>query len=87
MSRILREFRNWRDPMPGTRWQRWSDALEQNPHVQATTSQDELYVETIDVYLRISPSVGDQQLAWEGEKVFVVVISKLVSSIRAHDEG
>ncbi|KAI1268811.1 hypothetical protein F5Y18DRAFT_372570 [Xylariaceae sp. FL1019] len=52
MSRILRDLRNWSDPMPGTRWHRWSDSLEQNPHIQATTSSDELYVETIDTILR-----------------------------------
>ncbi len=62
MSRILREFRNWHGPMPGTRWQQWSDALEQNPHVQATTSQDELYVETMDLFLRVNPQYGEQPL-------------------------
>ncbi|OTA54309.1 hypothetical protein K449DRAFT_338767 [Hypoxylon sp. EC38] len=51
MSRILRELRNWGNPMPGTRWQQWADALEQNPHVQATTSQKELYIETLDLFL------------------------------------
>ncbi|KAI0423912.1 hypothetical protein F5Y09DRAFT_348269 [Xylaria sp. FL1042] len=60
MSRILREFRNWHDPIPGTRWQQWSDALEQNPHVQATTSQDELYIETMDLFLRVRPRYGEQ---------------------------
>ncbi|KAI1325258.1 hypothetical protein F5Y16DRAFT_411517 [Xylariaceae sp. FL0255] len=48
MSRILREFHNWHGLAPGTRWQQWADALEHNPHVQATTSLDELYVETVD---------------------------------------
>ncbi|KAI1733552.1 hypothetical protein F4680DRAFT_463044 [Xylaria scruposa] len=62
MSRILREFRNWHDPMPGTRWQQWSDALEQNPHVQATTSQDDLYIETVDLFLRTRPPYGEQPL-------------------------
>ncbi|KAI1175408.1 hypothetical protein F4777DRAFT_550651 [Nemania sp. FL0916] len=59
MSRVLREFRNWQDPMPGTRWQQWSDALERNPHIQATTSQDELYVETVDLFLRARPTCGE----------------------------
>ncbi|KAI1271057.1 hypothetical protein F5Y07DRAFT_406115 [Xylaria sp. FL0933] len=59
MSRILREFRNWHDPIPGTRWQQWSDALEQNIHVQATTSQDELYVETMDLFLRARTRCGE----------------------------
>ncbi|KAI1811151.1 hypothetical protein GGS20DRAFT_588811 [Poronia punctata] len=55
LSRILRGLRSWRDPMPGTRWQQWCDALEQNPHVQATTSLDELYLETVDIFLKIRP--------------------------------
>ncbi|GAP92404.1 putative glutathione transferase protein [Rosellinia necatrix] len=59
MSRILCELRNWR-PIPGTRWQQWSDALEQNPHIQATTSQDELYTETKDIFLRARPQYGEQ---------------------------
>ncbi|KAL7628266.1 hypothetical protein AAE478_002465 [Parahypoxylon ruwenzoriense] len=55
MSRILRELHNWGDPVPGTRWQQWADALEQNPHVQATTSQKELYLETLDLFLNSRP--------------------------------
>ncbi|KAI1431999.1 hypothetical protein GGR50DRAFT_676688 [Xylaria sp. CBS 124048] len=60
MSLILREFRNWSEPMPGTRWHQWSDALEKNPHVQATTSQAELYVETVDLFLKVRPQYGEQ---------------------------
>ncbi|KAI1375553.1 hypothetical protein F4677DRAFT_421641 [Hypoxylon crocopeplum] len=59
MSRILRELRNWGDPMPGTRWQQWADALEHNPHVQATTSQKELYLETLDLFLNSRQPHGD----------------------------
>ncbi|KAI2783504.1 hypothetical protein F4815DRAFT_442373 [Daldinia loculata] len=59
MSRILRELRNWGDPVPGTRWQQWTEALEQNPHVQATTSQKELYIETLDLFLNSRQPHGD----------------------------
>ncbi|KAI1776693.1 hypothetical protein F4818DRAFT_440093 [Hypoxylon cercidicola] len=59
MSRILRELRNWGDPMPRTRWQQWAEALEQNPHVQATTSLDELYVETLDLLLNSRQPHGE----------------------------
>lgn len=62
MSRILRGFRNWRDPMPGTRWQQWADALERNPHVQATTSQDELYIDTVEIFLKSRPLYGEQPI-------------------------
>lgn len=60
MSRILRRLRNWHDPVTSARWQQWSNALEQNTHIQATTSQDELYVETIDLFLRARPQDGEQ---------------------------
>ncbi|KAI1767687.1 hypothetical protein GGR53DRAFT_481190 [Hypoxylon sp. FL1150] len=59
MSRILRELRNWGDPMPGTRWQQWTEALEHNPHIQATTSLDELYIETLDLLLNDRQPHGD----------------------------
>ncbi|KAH9908672.1 hypothetical protein F4778DRAFT_718129 [Xylariomycetidae sp. FL2044] len=52
MSRILRERCGWHDPPPNTRWHHWVDALEQNPHIQATTSTNELYVETFELFLR-----------------------------------
>ncbi|KAI2629376.1 hypothetical protein GGS21DRAFT_492309 [Xylaria nigripes] len=59
MSLILREFRNWSEPMPGTRWHQWSEALAKNAHVQATTSQSELYVETMDLFIRARPQFGE----------------------------
>ncbi|KAI0009087.1 hypothetical protein F4779DRAFT_583744 [Xylariaceae sp. FL0662B] len=59
MSRILREFCNWTDPMPGTRWQQWADALERNPHVQATTSQKEFYIDTLDLFLNSRQPYGE----------------------------
>ncbi|ORY62305.1 uncharacterized protein BCR38DRAFT_438112 [Pseudomassariella vexata] len=52
LSRMLSELRSWSDPMPGTRWHQWVEALEQNPHVQATTSTKDLYLETFDLFLK-----------------------------------
>lgn len=49
LSRVLRPLRGWADPVPGTRWQRWLDALERDAHVVATTSLAELYAETAGV--------------------------------------
>ncbi|XXG98706.1 NineTeen Complex (NTC) component [Hypoxylon texense] len=59
MTRILRELRHWGDPMPRTRWQQWAEALEQNPHVQATTSLNELYIETLDLLLNSRQPHGE----------------------------
>lgn len=46
LSRILGPLHDWAEPAPGTRWQRWLQALEDDVHVKATTSAPELYVET-----------------------------------------
>ncbi|KXJ91950.1 hypothetical protein Micbo1qcDRAFT_233301 [Microdochium bolleyi] len=53
LSRLFPERRKWLAPMPGTRWHQWADALEHNPHVQATTSNIELYTETFDLFSTI----------------------------------
>ncbi|KAK2591401.1 hypothetical protein QQS21_010907 [Conoideocrella luteorostrata] len=52
LSRILRPLRGWTDPVPGTRWNRWLDALEKNSHVKSTTSSSELYLDVVDVLAR-----------------------------------
>lgn len=61
LSRILSDLRHWSDPMPGTRWHVWVAALEHNPHIQATTSHRELYLDTFDVFLHHgrSPNLGE----------------------------
>lgn len=61
LSRVLRPLRAWPEPEPfggsGSRWQRWLDALEVDVHVRATTSADDLYVDTADVLMRRQPGV------------------------------
>ncbi|KAL7820455.1 hypothetical protein V8C44DRAFT_83469 [Trichoderma aethiopicum] len=42
------------DATPGTRWHRWVDALERNPHIKATMSTDEFYLDTVDLLLQSS---------------------------------
>lgn len=59
LSRILSELRSWSPPMPGTRWNQWVEALEQNPHIQATTSLKELYTETFDLFLNTRQPHGE----------------------------
>ncbi|KAI0136291.1 hypothetical protein BJ170DRAFT_688758 [Xylariales sp. AK1849] len=51
LSRVLGQLRNWTDPVPGTRWHQWVEALEQNPHIHATISNKEVYVDTIELFL------------------------------------
>ncbi|KAM0259561.1 hypothetical protein ACHAQJ_003287 [Trichoderma viride] len=42
------------DPAPDTRWHRWLDALERNPHVEATMSMDDFYLDTADLLIQTS---------------------------------
>ncbi len=47
LSRILAPLQQWTDVPSSTRWQQWIAAIEQNPHVQATTSSADMYTETV----------------------------------------
>ncbi|PQE25861.1 glutathione transferase protein [Rutstroemia sp. NJR-2017a BBW] len=44
-SRVLKHYRGWTDPPPGSRWAVWFDAVENNEFVKSTTSNDDLYTE------------------------------------------
>ena len=50
LSRVLKPYRNWPDPEPGSRWARWVDAIEGDVDVRATTSSDELYLDSYERY-------------------------------------
>lgn len=48
LPRILQSFQGWEPPAPGSRWDSWLQALEDNEHVKNTTSATTLYVKTTD---------------------------------------
>lgn len=50
LNRVLKPYRGWPDPEPGSRWAEWVEAIEKNEHVQATTSTDELYLDSYERY-------------------------------------
>lgn len=50
MRRVLKPYRGWPDPEPGTRWAAWVEAIERNEGVKATTSGDELYLDSYERY-------------------------------------
>ena len=50
LSRVLKPYRGWPDPEPRTRWQNWVNAIENNPSVKATTSNDDLYLDSYERY-------------------------------------
>lgn len=50
LSRVLKPYRAWPDPEAGCRWTEWVDTVENNGHVMATTSSDELYLDSYQLY-------------------------------------
>ncbi|EED24235.1 glutathione transferase, putative [Talaromyces stipitatus ATCC 10500] len=48
LSRVLKPYRGWTEPAMGSRLGRWIQAIEENEHVMATTSSDELYLESYE---------------------------------------
>ena len=50
MKRVLAPYRGWPDPEEGTRWCKWIDAIEKDEAVKATTSGDELYLDSYERY-------------------------------------
>jgi glutathione S-transferase len=45
-SRVLKKFRGWPDPEPGSRWERWVAAVEGCEAVRATCCGDDVYEDT-----------------------------------------
>ena len=50
MRKVLKPYRGWPDPEPGSRWGSWVEAIETDPSVKATTSTDELYMDSYERY-------------------------------------
>lgn len=50
MRRVLTPYRGWPQPEEGSRWARWVDAIERNESVTATTSTDDLYLDSYERY-------------------------------------
>ena len=49
-KRVLGPYRAWPQPEEGTRWAKWVDAIETNESVKATTSTDDLYLDSYERY-------------------------------------
>lgn len=50
MRRVLKPYRGWPDAEEGTRWAKWVHAIEENAAVKATTSDDQLYLDSYERY-------------------------------------
>lgn len=64
LNRVLKPYRGWPEPDPESRWAQWVNAIETNEHVEATTSTDELYLDSYERY------AGKHILIWS---IFVFV--------------
>ncbi|KAL8749155.1 MAG: hypothetical protein Q9199_007858 [Rusavskia elegans] len=58
MRRVLTPYRGWPEPEAGSRWASWVDAIENNPHVKATTSTDDLYLDSYERYAENRPDTS-----------------------------
>jgi hypothetical protein len=52
LRRVLKPYRGWPDAEEGSRLAAWVNAIETDQHVQATTSTDELYLDSYERYAR-----------------------------------
>lgn len=48
--KVLTPYRSWPEPEHGSRWAAWVSAIENNEGVKATTSSDELYIDSYERY-------------------------------------
>lgn len=57
MRKVLNPYRGWPNPEPGSRWAAWVEAIERDPAVKATTSSDDLYLDSYERYAGESPYI------------------------------
>lgn len=57
LRRVLKPYRGWPDAEEGSRMASWINAIETDQHVQATTSTDELYLDSYERYARKYPTL------------------------------
>lgn len=50
LQKVLKPYRGWPDPDDDSRWAKWVKAIEQHPAVLATTSTDDLYLDSYERY-------------------------------------
>ncbi|RJE22900.1 Glutathione transferase [Aspergillus sclerotialis] len=58
LSRVLKPYRGWPDPEKGSRWAAWVNAIESNQHIKATTSTDQLYMDSYERYSQNRPNTS-----------------------------
>lgn len=59
LRKVLKPYRAWPDPEPGSRWERWVEAIEGEGSVRATTSDDGLYLDSYERYAENRPGTSE----------------------------
>jgi len=65
LNRVLKPYRGWPDPEPGSRWAKWVEAIEKNEYVQATTSEDQLYFDSYERYAGEYGRCAQDRRGWD----------------------
>ncbi|KJX96614.1 glutathione S-transferase like protein [Zymoseptoria brevis] len=58
LEKVLKPYRGWPSPEPGSRWEKWVNAIEQSEPVKKTTSDDELYLDSYERYAENRPNTS-----------------------------
>ena len=58
LDKVLKPYRGWPDPEPGSRWEKWVRAVEDSEPVKKTTSDDELYLDSYERYAENRPNTS-----------------------------
>lgn len=61
LRKVLGPYRGWPEPEAGSRWAKWVEAIEGEKSVRATTSGDDLYLDSYERYAENRP--GTSQVA------------------------
>jgi len=66
LEKVLKPYRGWPDPEPGSRWEKWVRAVEGADAVRKTTSGDELYLDSYERYAENRPHTSQVREAIHG---------------------
>ena len=58
LEKVLKPYRGWPNPEPGSRWEKWVRAVEGNEAVRKTTSDDQLYLDSYERYAENRPNTS-----------------------------
>ncbi|KAK1058287.1 hypothetical protein LTR74_013488 [Friedmanniomyces endolithicus] len=67
LEKVLKPYRGWPEPEPGSRWEKWVRAIESNEAVKNTTSDDQLYLDSYERYAENRPNTSQMSASLRTE--------------------